>query len=292
MKNIIKLTNLEGNKVKLKESKIIEIIYDNNCSKKYPYIHSNNTFDIEFIVPTPLHGRSVIVDFNEESNRYVVTKGNGLTYFPFGFIKTGELNDYAWGFLRKEDAIRDYNGCIYVNALGISTNIMEAVYTLAHIKIKESNNLIKINPTILQYNVECPYRLADIPFLSKELVLYYLKNWKKKYSFKYNKYYCYLAEVLIKNIRILHENDVLHNSIHYHNYSLALELLDFELTRTPMTPYSKTEDEVIYIKLMNREVIHSLEIINQFACLIGESIDYEIIKKIMIKNGFKDFINK
>lgn len=270
-----------------KEIRIVHL--NNNATKLYPYIISENKGNIESFLASPIHGRSIIVDYNNTTQKYTVTKGNGLTYFPFGFISTEELDSYSWGYLRLEDAIRDYESCEFIKKLGVKTNSMEAVFTLTDEELKFSNKVEKITPNILQYSVECPFRLADIPFLKKETVFQYVSNWRDMFESDYKKLHCIVADVLLRNIRLMHKNNVLHNAIHSQNYTLCLELLDFELARTPMTPYELVEDETNYKKMQNREIIQSLEIVNQVCHFLNEVIDVKNLKKIMVKNGFENF---
>jgi hypothetical protein len=167
---------------------------------------------------------------------------------------------------------------------------MEAIYTLSEEELKYNNKTENIEPNILQYSVECPYRIADIPYLSKKTVNLFISKWFQSYNCKYEKLHCIATDVFLRNIRIMHDNGVLHNAIHSQNYSLSLELLDFELTRTPITQYESIQDESIYLKLQKREVIQSLEIVNQLCYFLKEDIDIKTIKTIMIKYGFENYI--
>jgi hypothetical protein len=284
------MSEIKGEKINCMEVDIDFIIHNVKSSKLYPYVITNSQTKLSCIRPSPLHGRSIVVDFNPTLDRFTITKGNGLTYFPFGFISTHELEDHAWGYLRTEDAIRDFKSGEYIKNLGILTNIMEALFLLKEQIIRLPDGVSKIQPTILQYSVICPYRIADIPFLSKELVYYFIKRWPDLFDINYSELHCNAAEVLLKNIHLLHKSDVLHNAIHAQNYSLSLELLDFELARTPSTPYKNEYEEQTYIKLQKREVIQSLEIVNQIAFYFNEKINSKILREIMIKNGFEKYL--
>jgi len=281
---------IEGLPVYCKTSQIEEIIFSKEGVKYFPKLVTENKSNEKLFSASPHHGRSIIVDYNSEFNRYIITKGNGLTYFPFGFISTEELDSNAWGYLRKEDAIRDYKSGSYISKLGVFTNVMEAVYTLEKQTIKFSGHTGKINPTILQYSVLCPYRISDIPFLSKETVNFFIKNWINLFEINHSEIHCTAAEVLLKNIKIMHENDILHNAIHSQNYTLSLELLDFELARTPITPYANYNDEYLYEKLQKREIIQSLEIVNQIAYYLKEKINVKSLRNIMSKYGYENYL--
>ncbi|MBK9320810.1 MAG: hypothetical protein IPM91_19805 [Bacteroidetes bacterium] len=88
----------------------------------------------------------------------------------------------------------------------------------------------------------------------------------------------------------MHKSEVLHNAIHIQNYTLSLELIDFELSRTPTTPYENENEEKSYKILQKREIIQSLEIVNQIAFYFKENINTKILRQIMIKNGFENYL--
>lgn len=280
-------------KINVREVSISKIHYSKeNNIKLYPYLVSSAPNEqIVANVASPLHGRSIIIDFDSSLNKYVITKGNGLTYFPFGYISTEEYEDHSWGFLREKDAIRDYNSGNYISNLGILTNDMEAVFSVEKQELRYINKTLEIEPIILQYKIICPYRISDIPFLSKELVLSFINNWGNLFEIYYTETHCNAAEILISNIRIMHENEVLHNAIHSQNYTLSLELLDFELSRTPITPYENENDEQLCKKLQKREIIQSLEIVNQIAFYFKENINTRILRQIMNKYGFGNYLS-
>ena len=286
----MKLSEIECDKIDCEEVAIDLTIYNPKSSKLYPYIISDKETNLNCYKPSPLHGRSIISDFSTTTNKFIITKGNGLTYFPFGFVSTEELEDHAWGYLRKQDAIRDYNSGVFIKRLGILTNNMEAVFTLKSQLFILPNSVSKIEPTVLQYNVICPFRIADIPFMSKEVILHFVNKWKDLHENIHFEIHCTAAEVLLKNVRLMHENDVLHNAINSHNYTLSLELLDFELARTPVTPFDNEIDEQSYKNLQKREIIQSLEIVNQIAFFFKEKLNSKLLRQIMIKNGFEYYL--
>ena len=61
-------------------------------------------------------------------------------------------------------------------------------------------------------------------------------------SENYDKYLI-ASNVLIRNLSLLHNYDVFHNSINFQNISLSLELLDFAFARTPVTPFDNIQYE-------------------------------------------------
>ena len=94
------------------------------------------------------------------------------------------------------------------------------------------------------------------------------------------------ADVLLNNLRIMHDNNIIHNAIHIQNYTWALELLDFEMSSTPAFPYEE-EFEKFYSNLYYREMIHTYEVINYIAWCLREKADYLKIDDLFAEYGFK-----
>ena len=144
----------------------------------------------------------------------------------------------------------------------------------------------KLKPTLLQYDVECPYRICDAPFMDKEIIETEVKKWESINERGYKKYHLIAANILIHNLRILHDNNILHNAIHEQNYTWALELLDFELACSPKHPYAK-EDYQRHVKdLLPREIIQTYIIINYIAGVLKEEIDFAEIDSLFAEYDF------
>ena len=261
------------------------VIVDMDCGKINPYpllvhICGNNTM----ISISPLHGRSYVVGRHDDG-RYIVTKGNGLCYSKYPFLYTPEMPTDVWGMLLKEDALRDYHCCQDVQALGIKTNQMECVLELDYpIFIEQTGKTIK--PAILQYNVECPYRICDAVFMERAQIENEVAKWQQYNKRGHSKNHMIAAEVLISNLRTMHDHEVLHNAIHEQNYTWALELLDFELCRTPQHPYTKEDYERHVQDLYPREVIQTYVVINYIAGVLHETADYEAIDSLFAEYGY------
>ena len=118
----------------MEEIKCKECGYDVLCQNGdstypiYPNIRDTDG-DKVMINVSPTHGRSYIV--GEMGNgRFVISKGNGLSYSLYNFINTREIGDETLGLLLKKDAIRDFKMGIEIESLGIKTNKMEYVIEL------------------------------------------------------------------------------------------------------------------------------------------------------------------
>ena len=249
----------------------------------YPYLRSEHGDKTMWQV-SPIHGRSYVVGRTGES-RYVVSKGNGLGYTQYNFVYTTETPEDIWGLLLKEDALRDFHCGQEVQALGIKTNQMECVLELDYpIHITKTN--VERKPVLLQYNVECPYRISDAPFMTREKITNEVNKWERMNDKGFDKDYLIAANVLIRNLRIMHDHEVLHNAIHEQNYTWALELLDFELCRTPNYPYTQADYERHVCNLYDREVIQTYQVIIYIAGCLNEPVDFKQLDNLFLEYGF------
>ena len=66
----------EGIPINFNSVKLKDILVKKTGVKCYPYLITEKETNTKLIAPSPLHGRSIIVDFDEETKRYTITKGN------------------------------------------------------------------------------------------------------------------------------------------------------------------------------------------------------------------------
>lgn len=253
-----------------------------------PYLRTKNG-DKEMYSPSPLHGRSFVVG-RTDTGKFVISKGNGLSYTQHTFLHTGEFYDGTWGLLLRQDAERDFIMGQEIEALGIRTNHMEYVLELDMEITLPSGH--KVKPCLLQYDVECPYRICDAAFMSQEEIHTEVAKWEKLNERGYDKAHLIAANVLIRNLRVLHDHDILHNAISEQNYTWALELLDFELACSPAHPYT-SEDDMRHVKdLFPREIMQTYVVINYIAGVLREDIDFAEIDALFAEYGFdlKQFV--
>ena len=244
----------------------------------YPLIRCD-AGDEEIVCVSPVHGRSFVLSHNS-NGRWIVGKGNGLSYTSHPFILTSSVNGETWGGLSLDSAVRDFNVGNQVRELGIKTNIMDCVIALDMPIIVNGESR---QSALLQYSVECPYRISDFGFIPKDELKCYLDKW---YS-AYNELHMYAARVLIQNLRTLHDNNIMHNAMHPQNYTWALELVDFEASRSDKYPYDNADYEACVPMLIEAEVIQVYDIINYVAWCLGEQTNYRKVEELFNEYGFK-----
>lgn len=248
----------------------------------YPYFRERDGKFLIWLI-SPQHGRSYLVGTNEEG-RYIISKGNGLSYTNKSWLDSSEQYKDVWGLLLEEDAMRDFTIGNEISDLGILTNQMVAVIELEK-DIPIRNDVLK--PILLQYSVSCPFRISDAAFMERKEIEKWVKNWKVLDKWNCNKNYEIAAHILISNLRTLHDNGILHNALSSQNLTWALELLDFELAYSPSLPYSSEDNNRHVSDLFEREVLHTYQIILDIAWTLKEVPDYGYIDRLFKNFDFK-----
>ena len=251
----------------------------------YPLLRDINGGESLYSV-SPEHGRSYVVGKTEEG-RYIITKGNGLSYTQWIFLNTKEMGTNSWGLVLKEDALRDFNNGKLAASYGIKTNRMHCVFELDDtLTIADTDKSTTLKPVLLQYDVECPLRISDAAFYPKEIIKQYAQKWRIEYSDNSSPLYMIAANVLINNLRVMHNNNFLHNAITVHNYTWALELLDFEMSNSEKYPYNDEVNSEVIQELYNRELLHTYQVITYIAVVLGETVDFKELDNLFEKKGF------
>ncbi len=248
----------------------------------FPYLR-DSTGDKTMYSISFEHGRSYVIGRNQE-NRWIVSKGNGLSYTQYGILNTGEFGDDTLGLLLRQDATRDFLLGQEIANLGIKTNQMEYVLEIEKELQLPSSHIIK--PILLQYNVECPFRISDACYIPHSIIEEEVSKWEKMNEQLFDQYHLIAANVLIHNLQILHENQILHNAIHAQNYTWALELLDFELACSPQHPYDYEDNQRHVKSLYPREIFYTYLIICQIADVLHEVIDHHVLEEMFNQYGF------
>ena len=268
-------------KVNASEREYEIILKSESCQSIYPFIKDYQGSQAMY-QPTPHHGRSFVVD--RRYDRFIVSKGNGLGYSRYTFLNSREFGNDTWGLLLEKDAIRDYHLGQDISKLGIKTNVMECVIRIENDITLPNGATIK--PSLLQYSVECPYRICDTAYMTRQELEKQITQWGKDNQSGFKDFYLIASDILIRNLKTLHENNVLHNAIHPQNYTWALELLDFELACSPCHPYDSIEDQRHVKDLLPREIIQTYDVINHIAWSIGEEPNYSILDELFYNYGF------
>lgn len=259
------------------------ILYNNLTDiKPFPLLKSNMGMTQIYNICPATHCRSFIV--SKTGDRYIVSKGNGLSYTEWTFLNTGEFGDDTLGHLLKKDALRDFHIGNEIASLGIRTNRMEYVLELDTSVLLPNGNAIK--PVLLQYDVACPYRIADARFMTEEMIWSEVNKWEAVNTRHHNKKHMAAADVLVHNLRILHDHGILHNAIHSGNYTWALELLDFELSHTLSYPYEQEDYRRHVPDLMPREILQTYNVVIEIASILNEAIDYKDIDKLFAEYNY------
>lgn len=122
--------------------------------------------------------------------------------------------------------------------------------------------------------------------MSEGMIRSEVNKWETANIKHHNKKHMIAAEILVHNLRILHDHGILHNAIHSGNYTWALELLDFELSHTPSFPYEQDDYKRHVPCLMPREILQTYNVIIETASILNDSINYKDIDKLFAEYNY------
>lgn len=250
----------------------------NNEYEVLPLIRANQGKEYIHCV-SPVHGRSFILR-QEQQRRWIVGKGNGLSYTTHPFVLTSFANGETWGGLSLNNALRDFNIGNEVRDLGVKTNHMQYVLSIDSNMIQNGEER---QVALLQYSVECPYRISDFGFFPR----YLLKETVSKWGNEFPQKHLFAARVLINNLRTLRDHHIMHNATHPQNYTWALELVDFEASRSDKYPFDNPDYEACVPMLSDIEIIQTYEIINYIAWCLRETPNYKAVEMLFKDYGFE-----
>jgi len=242
----------------------------------YPFVR-NDTGALVIKVISPNHGRSFLLKEHDDYH-WVIGKGNGLCYSSHSSLITSPHDSDTWGRMSMRQAIRDFDIGNEIAELGIKTNRMEYVLSLPYNTIFNGQ---KDKAALLQYSVECPYRIVDFAFVPKRLLYTHILNWKPINTHINAAKHIIAADILFYNLSVLHTNGILHNAMTPQNYTWALELVDFEASHTPKTPFGTQQYQSYIPMLMDMEIIQTYEIVNYIAWCLNETPNYKKIEDIL-----------
>lgn len=263
-------------KASIEEYKIV--CQSENMTEHLPYVR-NDKGNCCILCVSPYHGRSFVLK-QVDKDCWIIGKGNGLSYTTHPYVLTSHVNGETWGGLTIDNAMRDFRIGNEIRNLGVKTNIMRGVLALDKVIIQDGKQK---QAALLQYSVECPYRISDFGFIPQTELCRYVSKWDGSPSHKH----LYAAEVLVRNLRLLHDHHVMHNAMHPQNYTWALELLDFEASRTDTYPYDNPDYEAYVPILLEAEIVQTYEIINYIAWCLGETPVYPAVESIFRNYGYR-----
>ena len=252
----------------------------NRRKEIFPYVKDVDG-NYYMTIISPQHGRSFLLQRINDQH-WIIGKGNGLSYSTYTYLFTSQHDTDTWGGLSLKDALRDFDIGMEINSLGIKTNKMEFVLELPFNTVFRG---IREKAGLLQYSVECPYRISDYAFIPSSILKKSISTWYKNENGK--PLHLQAAKILFSNLKILHDNKILHNAINIQNYTWALELVDFEASHTPQIPYGSMTYQSYIPMISEMEILQTYEIVYYIAWCIGESPNYNEIQKIIKSFGFK-----
>lgn len=242
------------------------------------------------IIPTIMHGRSVSIKISDYD--WIMVKGGGWNYGGPVIYNSPKESELVFGLFSLFAAKRELD--ISIKIKEFSNEFPEVLYykeikdkdlddKYAFLKELRFNSGNLVNPTLLYTRVKCPFRVADLIYLSdkqkQKIVSYcskYFKVSKKKFLISFLK-------KLANNVAHLHKWGFVNDTLEYSNVTLLGEIVDYELFSYPGILFDDgTDGRENLAERMEKEIFYATEIVLQLAALLKIKTDfYESYKAIV-----------
>lgn len=242
-----------------------------------------NGFSKEYdkaFVPSPWHGRSQAF-ISKENNTYLVVKGIGCPYLSSPYFNSNEMDGHIWGFLDEKTAKYEFENMQIANRL-LNGRVS------APVALKKIIDIDGLHPCLIYYNVRNPYRLIDLDFFNSTQKKEIRKNILSLSSNPSEKYvHIVVVERLCEIIKILYDNNLVHNALSVHNVTCSLELVDFE---SSFIIDFDDEDFELKASIIPREMIQLREIAYSVSWWFQEKYNIKKIDKLINNSGIAEII--
>lgn len=256
------------------------------------------------LIPTIMHGRSVSIRISDYD--WIMVKGGGWNYGGptiYNSPKEPELifGIYSLWAAKRELVISnkikefsdDFPEVLYYKK--INAQMLPKKYAFINNLKFNSNNYVR--PTLLYTRVKCPFRVADLIYLSDkkrhDLITYCAKYFKVDA----NRYIDFFSKELAKHVALLHKWGFVNDTLEFSNVTLLGEIVDYELFSFPGVLFDDgTDGRENLNERMEKEIYYAAEIVLQLSSLLHKKrtlfetyktiVDtYKTINPTFIKNN-------
>lgn len=224
-------------------------------------------------IVSPLHEYDYVMCQNASMDRYIISEGNGLYFTQVPCLCTDESDGKAFGLFTKENALRAFHNGQVTASLGIKAPRMLCVL---EVDKKLTIGTRTTRPCLLQYDVECPFLIADAAFYER----FYFEEFYQKWTFPgipdSDARHLVAARILAKDLRIMRNAQIPHRTMSVQNITWTLELLNVGHVISSTCLYTEPV-EPSYAQ----EVLCAYQIIKYIAGVLVEDVDYQKIDSIL-----------
>lgn len=225
---------------------------------------------------SPLHGRAVAL--KKSDYQWISVKGGGWNYGGPQIYISKKDEELVFGLYPQTSAIRElavsreiekftneFPKVLYFKNL-CDVDLPEKYACLKTAKFKNGE---MINPCLLYTQVKCPFRVADLTYLTsneKASVIDYCCRYWEIPTAQYVKTF---IRKLAAHVALLHKNSFINDTLDYGNVTMLAEIIDYEWVTAPgIKLFDGTYGLEITDERKEKEILYGAEVCLQLRAML------------------------
>lgn len=225
---------------------------------------------------SPLHGRAVAI--KKADYQWITIKGGGWNYGGPQIYISKKDEELVFGLYSKTSAMREL--AVSQKIEKFTNEFPKVLYykSLCDITVPEKYAFLKtakfkngeiINPCLLYTQLKCPFRVADLMYLTetekRSVIDYCCKYW----GISTDEYTKTFIQKLAINVALLHKNSFINDTLDYGNVTMLAEIVDYEwITAPDIKLFDGTYGLEITDERKEKEILYGVEVCLQLKALL------------------------
>lgn len=233
-------------------------------------------------VISPIHGRSIAIQVKEYE--WILVKGGGWNYKGPQIYISNKDEELIFGLYplvagERELAVsreiekisNDFPKVLYYKKFS-DYDLPKEYECLKNLKFRNGN---PVDPCLLYTMVKCPYRVADLMYLTSEKKRAVIESCCDYWGVSTKEYIQQFIKKLSYHVAILHKNNFVNDTLEYSNVTMLAEIVDYEWVTVPNIPYV---DGTVNMELIDarreKELLYAAEVCLQLSALLGNDYNF------------------
>ena len=231
---------------------------------------------------SPLHGRAVAIRAGEY--RWINLKGGGWNYNGPEIYVSVKDEELIFGLYPYSSGTRELEVSRRIEK--ISDRFPKVLYCkkISDFKLPREYGFLKsirfkngvaVDPCIIYTELKCPFRVADLMYLSEDERNSAIKYCCDFWGISAAEYTKKFTRELATNVAILHKNRFINDTLDYGNVTMIAEVVDYEWITAPdvMLP-DGSDGKEIPDERREKELLYGTEVCLQLRALLHEDYSF------------------
>ena len=231
-------------------------------------------------VISPLHGRSVAL---KTPIGWISIKGGGWNYGGPQVYISQKDEELIFGLYNLTSAEREL--AVSREIEKFSDDFPKVLYykKIADVPLPPQLSFLhdvtfangaKVDPCLLYTKLNCPFRVADLMYLSEEEKRTIIKDSCNGWGISLSDYTVTFVKKLTDRVALLHKHGFINDTLDYGNVTLMAEIVDYEWVTAPGIKLPDGSDgQIICDERREKEILYGTEVCLQLFALLHQPYD-------------------